>query len=76
MTAFNAMYPWMVLILGFSAVGVTIFSSVVIATGVWFEVNNEFTGKIVPSAVTLVVGHVLAVVVLAGVHWLLGATCQ
>jgi hypothetical protein len=75
MTAFNAAYPWMVLILGFSVVGVTIFSSVIIATGLWFDVQGEFTEKVTPSAVALVIGQVLAMLALTGVHWLLGASC-
>ena len=71
MQAFQQAYPWMVLMLGFAAVLITIFGSVVIAAGLWFDVASEFVEKVAPSAFALVVGQVLAVLVLVAVRWLL-----
>lgn len=71
--AFKEAYPFMVLILGFSAVLNALFASVVMAAGSWFEVSHEFTPKVFQSSAILIGGHVLAVALLAGVAHLLGA---
>lgn len=71
MTAFDQAFPWMVLILAFCAVMVTIFSGVIMAAGIWFEVNGEFHEKLAPSAAALVLSQVLAVLLLWGCRALL-----
>lgn len=71
MQAFHQAFPWMVLILSFGAVLVTIFSSVVIAAGIWFEVSGEFHEKVAPSAAALIVGQVFAILILWGTRLIL-----